>query len=168
MLAAVAAELGVTPAEMAGWQPLAADVRAPELEALDAAPFAYEARCFPAPPPIPPPAASPAWGTDLDAALSGGRRVLLRFHAAWSAADTHMDSEVWSDAGARAVIDRCFVPVAIDMSAPSAGALAKRFRVAGIPAWVVLTGDGQAVAPPVLGYVSASELEPALTGLCGP
>lgn len=168
----VALAMGITPTAMAGWPALPVDVSIPEVDELDKVPWEYAARCFPAPPALPPPTASPSWEADVDSAVvhAGSRRVLVRVHAKWCAADTQMDSEAWSDPAALAVIQRCFVPVAIDVTEKTEAedAIVKRLGVSGIPAWVVVDSSSSPVAPPAFGCQSAATVISDLTALCPP
>lgn len=151
----VAAELKIAPAEIAAWKPLGSNVAIPEIQELDQVPRDYAARCFMEPRPPPAPTGSPAWRSDLDAALreAESRRVLVRVRTRWSQADTSMDGEAWSDPAVLAVVDRCFVPVVIDVSDRGEAEMARTssLGIEGVPAWVVLDAAARPVAPPTLG-----------------
>jgi len=88
-----------------------------------------------------------AWGNDLRAAMETARTdnnaVLVAFVGQACPYCTRMDREVLTDPKVEASINR-FVPVRLDLAdAPEAAA---RYEVYGIPAYRVITPDGEMIA----------------------
>jgi thiol:disulfide interchange protein len=93
------------------------------------------------------PASAVAWRSDFDGALAEARsthkRVLVDFSASWCPPCIAMKHEVWPDPDVARTIDASYVPLMVD--ADQDNGLSARYQVEGIPAVLVLDGDGRIV-----------------------
>lgn len=70
--------------------------------------------------------------------------VFVDLAADWCSWCTRMDEDVFPDARVRAAL-LDFVPVRVDTDKGGGRAVANRYRVRGLPAYLVLNGDGELV-----------------------
>lgn len=121
------------------------------------------------PPPTPP---GPAWESALEPALTRataeGRPVLVWFGADWAMAVRIMEREAWSDPAVLQLIDACFVPLRLDVTAQDAAqtALLARWDVLGLPTTLLVDADGSATDRRVTASLSADALRETLAGWC--
>lgn len=70
--------------------------------------------------------------------------VFVNLSAEWCSWCTRMDEDVFPDARVKAAL-LDFVPVRVDTDKGGGRAVANRYRVRGLPAYLVLNGDGELV-----------------------
>lgn len=100
--------------------------------------------------PSAPSGAGPAWRIDEQAAvaeaLAGGQPVLIDFTAEWCAACHELDRDTWSDPEVAGELAR-YVTLRVDLTrkTPETDAIRSRWKVAGLPTVIVLSGKGDEV-----------------------
>ena len=94
-----------------------------------------------------PPPSAVAWRVDFDAALAEarqtGRLVLVDVSADWCPPCIAMKHDVWSDAEVGRQVAASYVPLLVD--ADRDDVVSPRYGVSGIPAVLVLDGNGQLI-----------------------
>ncbi|MBK9063091.1 MAG: thioredoxin family protein [Acidobacteria bacterium] len=85
----------------------------------------------------------------FDEALARARAekklVFVDLYADWCTWCTKMDEEVFVEPRVQKAL-LAFVPIKVDTDKSSGRAVANRYRVAGLPAYLVVNGDGELVA----------------------
>lgn len=116
-----------------------------------------------------PPASAVAWRTDFDAALAeskaSGLPMLLDFGASWCPPCLVMEHEVWPDREVGKAVAGRYIPVRLDVDDPKVGPLAGRYGVEGIPAVVVVDGQGRQLGR--AGFMTSGETIAFLRGRPG-
>jgi len=90
----------------------------------------------------------------LAKARADGKLVLVDVYADWCTWCTKMDEDVFTDARVQAAL-RDFVPIKVNADKGGGRAVVSRYRVEGLPAFLVVNGDGELVGR-VDGYVPAA------------
>lgn len=97
------------------------------------------------------------------------RRVLVWINADWAAPGTAMNATTWSDPRVTELVERCYVPVLLDLTTHDAGAQEYRVKV-GVevpPAYLVLDEGGQVLSgSKQLGYVGPDAAREHLARYC--
>ncbi|HQQ78533.1 MAG TPA: thioredoxin family protein [Thermoanaerobaculia bacterium] len=90
------------------------------------------------------PFASLSFDEALEKARAEKRLVFVDVYADWCTWCTKMDEDVFVDPRVqKALLD--FVPIKVDTDKSGGRAVANRYRVAGLPAYLVVNGDGELV-----------------------
>lgn len=94
-----------------------------------------------------PPTSAVEWRTDFEAALAEARQtdrlVLVDVSADWCPPCVAMKHDVWSDAEVGRQVAASYVPLLVD--ADRDDVVAPRYGVSGIPAVLIVDGDGRLV-----------------------
>jgi thiol:disulfide interchange protein len=92
---------------------------------------------------------SPFVSLSFDEALERARTekklVFVDFSAAWCSWCTKMDEDVFPDARVKAALLE-YVPIQLDTDNAGGRAVAERYRVNGLPAYLLVNGNGELVA----------------------
>lgn len=82
-----------------------------------------------------------SYASAQSASKTSQRPVLLVFTASWCEACQHLDSRLWANQEAAALVTACYEPVLVDVDADPA--LARRMGISHIPSACVLDGNDQ-------------------------